>query len=471
MKKQKKYTDIWTDSRKVTRDSLFICLKGENSDGHDYISDVIKKGVKEIICSNEPNKEIINLAQKRNVLITIISESEIKNKLVALLKKQYPISRRTRIIAITGTDGKSSTVHFCREIAGRCNVPSASIGTIGAFITKGGKTKKLSNTLLTTPDIVSMFQIIKKLESQNIYHIFIEYSSIGIHQERLSGIPIHGAVFTTFGKDHLIYHKTLSEYRRQKDRLFSELVDSSGFALVHEKVSHHDTIKHKAKEVVILKNPEMSHTENGIEFMLNNKVIPTHFFAEYLIENLNTSIEVCIRLGIPIKKIINIIPKLTGPEGRFEVITKNKSPLVIIDYAHTPEGLENLLKEIKKTKQRLSKSKIVIVIGAGGNRDTTKRPKFGKISSTYADIIIVSDDNPRKEKPDEIRKQIILGIPEKYKGNILNIGDREKAIQKGLEISTTDDIIVIVGKGHETYQIIGDTKFPFRDGVMVRKYL
>lgn len=472
MKTQKNYTDIWTDSRKVTKGSLFICLKGENSDGHHYITDVIKKGVLEILCSEKPNDDVIQLATKKNIIITIIPESTIKTTLVQLLKKQYPISKKTKIIAVTGTDGKSSVVHFCREIAGKCGVPSASIGTIGAFITKDGKTKKFSDTLLTTPDITTMFQVIKKLEQENIHHIFLEYSSIGIHQGRLSGIPIHGAVFTTFGKDHLIYHKTIKEYREQKNRLFSEIVEPTGFAIINKKVKHYSEIKHRAKNIILLDSIKVQHTLSGIHFVFNNEIITTQFFAEYLIENLQTAIITCNQIGIPLKKIIPVIPKISGPIGRFEVVTKKQvSPLVIIDYAHTPEGLDNLLKEINRVKKQIKKKHITIVIGAGGNRDTTKRPKFGEISSRFANTIIITDDNPRKENPKIIREQIVSGIPKTYQGEISIIEDREQAIKKSLEKTTYEDIIVIVGKGHETYQIIGEKKIPFNDVSIAKKYL
>ncbi len=472
MKKQKQYTDIWTDSRKVTKGSLFVCLKGENSDGHHYIADVIKKGVIEILCSEKPNNDVMQLSTKNNVIITIVPESEIKNELVKILKKQYPISKKTKIIAVTGTDGKSSVVHFCREIAGKCDIPSASIGTIGAFVTKDGKTKKFSDTLLTTPDITTMFQVIKKLEQENIHHIFLEYSSIGIHQERLSGIPIHGAVFTTFGRDHLIYHETIKEYKKQKNRLFSEIVEPAGFAIINKKVKHYSEIKHRAKNIILLDSIKAQHTPSGIHFVFNNEIITTQFFAEYLIENLQTAIITCNQVGIPLQKIIPVISKISGPKGRFEVVTKKQaSPLVIIDYAHTPQGLDNLLKEINRVKKQINKKSITIIIGAGGNRDTTKRQKFGEISSRFADTIIITDDNPRKENPKIIREQILSGIPKTYQGKISIIGDREQAIKKSLEKATQDNIIVIVGKGHETYQIIGEEKIPFNDVSIAKKYL
>lgn len=472
MKTQKNYTNIWTHSGKVTPGSLFVCLKGEKSDGHDYIPLVIKRNPKEILCSEKPNTEILQQAKRRNITVRVAKETEIEKILLAQLQKQYPISKKTKIIAVTGTDGKSSVVHFCREIAGKCGIPSASIGTIGAFITKNGKTKKFSDTLLTTPDITTMFQVIKKLEQENIHHIFLEYSSIGIHQGRLSGIPIHGAIFTTLGEDHLIYHKTLDEYRKQKNRLFTEIVDESGFALVHEKVAHHKEINHRAQKVTILKNPAMFHTNSGIHFTIGTQKIKTRFFAEYLIENVCTAITTCDHIGIPIRKIIPILPKISGPKGRFEMVARKKNtPLIIVDYAHTPEGLENLLQEINKVKQQLHKKNITVILGAGGNRDIPKRPLFGKISAQYTNTIIVTDDNPRGEDPKIIREQIIVGIPGNYQGVVMEISDREAAIKKSIEKATREDIIAIVGKGHETYQIIGDKKLPFNDVSVAKKYL
>ena len=480
-KLQPTYTDIWTDSRKVTKGSLFICPTLCPSEGtpyipteeNKYIQDALRKGAAGILYSCELDTTtttlVISLSKKRSIGLKKVSPAELNPLTTKLLQKQYPISKKMKTVAITGTDGKSSTVHFCREIVGNCGYKAASIGTLGIFGTENGKTKKLFPSDLTTPDQATAYQLFNKLSHLNITHVFIEYSSIGILLNRLSGIPIHGAVFTTFGSDHLDYHKTVEEYRRQKNRLFSEIVDLKGFALVHEKVGDQEKMIHRAKRVLSIQTPETVYSPDGLILKTSTETIPTKLFATFLTENLNTAITICQTLGINKKLIYKAAANISGPSGRFEVINKKDYPLIIIDYAHTPAGLERLLEEVARLKKEIGRTKVNVLVGAGGDRDKTKRPLFGKIASKYADRIIVTDDNPRTEPLAPIRKAIVDGIPKKYTGIVKNINGREKAIASIIKTAKSDEIIVLAGKGHETYQIIGKTKFPFDERVMVKQ--
>lgn len=450
MSKHLPYTDIWTDSRKVTPRSLFVSL-ATTPDADRHIKQAIKKGAIEILQVD---------SSARNNTSSLLAQ---------LLKRQYPLSLKIKIVAITGTDGKSSVVHFCREIAGKCGHISASIGTLGVFVTDTSGTRRLFPGTLTTPDQCTTFQYLYQLEQHGVQFVFIEYSSIGIHQNRLAGIPIYGAVFTTFASDHLDYHGTLIEYRTQKERLFSELVSPRGFALVHEKVSNHHTITHRARRVSIVTTPNILYSSSGL--ILKDYLATTSLFAGFLAENLYTAVETCKALKIPVQKIKSIIPTITGPAGRFETITAHHKPLVIIDYAHTPAGLEKLLQDIIDLRKQLYKQKIFIVLGAGGDRDSTKRIPFGRIASTYANVIVVTDDNPRTESPALIRKGIMDGITDAYTGIVKNIAGREKAITWAIAHAQPEDIVVLAGKGHEDYQILGKKKYPFSEKNIVKRLL
>ena len=466
----KHYTSIETDSRKLVTGSLFVCEKGETHDGHEFIKLAIEKGVAEIIHSQKLDDEIIALCEERSIALTFVEQEKVRGVLIDLLQKFYPIT--TKVIAVTGTDGKSSVVHFCRELCGRAGVPSASIGTIGAFVTDGNGTRVFNATDLTTPDLVSSYQILSRLSEEGITYAFIEYSSIGIHQGRLAGITIYGSVFTTFGTDHLLYHKTIEEYWKQKERLFSEILDPNGFAVVNKKVVEGHVINFITNDVLLIDSPDQQLTEKGYEFVFEGTNIETPFFATFHVENVNTAMTVCRKLGLSLDVLKDEVKNISAPCGRFESFYFSGKPLVIVDYAHTPEGLEKVLGDTQKLiKHRGGNGELWVVFGVGGGRDSTKRAPMGTIASNYAQHIIVTNDNPRMDDPEVITKDIVSGISKTYQGDYSVIHDRAIAISTALSKAATEDVVLIVGKGHEQYQIIGTEKTHFSDQEEVVNYL
>jgi UDP-N-acetylmuramoyl-L-alanyl-D-glutamate--2,6-diaminopimelate ligase len=246
-------------------------------------------------------------------------------------------------------------------------------------------------------------------------------------------------------------------------------VDPNGFALIHEKVKDQDKMIHRAKKVLGIKTPHEIYSPSGLILETESGSVHTHLFATFLTENLNTAMTICRTLGMKSKDVMKAAENISGPSGRFEVINTKDKPLIIIDYAHTPAGLERLLKEVTTLKKKISRTKVTLVVGAGGDRDTTKRPLSGTIGSKYADRLVVTDDNPRTESPTSIRKAIVAGIPTTYQGIVKNVNDRKKAIEWALKTAKQDEIVVLAGKGHETYQIIGKEKFPFDERVIVKQ--
>ncbi len=459
-------TDLTDDSREVKKGSLFIALKGNRVDGKNFIDEAIKKGAVAVLTEE-------NLKLKNNLPILISHDP--KNDILEIGKRFYDDPfKKVKIIGVTGTNGKTTTTFLIKNILD-IDYKTGLIGTIKTIIDD-----KEFQSINTTPNTILLLKIFKEMVDKNVNFAIMEVSSHGLKLKRINGMDFDSVVFTNLTHDHLDFHKTMEDYRDSKLALFS-LVKEDGSSIINLDDEY-------AKFFV-----EKSNTRNIYTFGIRNKDsrfnvkiekislkgssftildrqekneyhIETKLIGEQNIYNITAAFLVCLSLKINVENIIRGIKNTHPIKGRFEIYHDKRGFNVIVDYAHTPDSLERLIKTIK----RLTTGKIITVFGCGGDRDKAKRPLMGKIASHLSKNLIITSDNPRTEDPLEIIKEIVKGISER---NYIVEINRSNAIKKAFSIAKENDSIIIAGKGHEDYQIIGNKKYHFDDAEMVKNLL
>ena len=458
------FSGISFESTKVKKNEIFFAIKGNKTDGNNFISNAIKKGSK-IIVSEKKHK------RQKNGIIYI--QTKNVRKLLAEVSFKIYKKKPENLIAVTGTNGKSSIVDFYFQILKLNNVKVASIGT-------GVKSNSINqNVSNTTMDPLQLAKILQKLKNKKINNVIMEASSHGLKQNRLDGIQFNSGIFTNLSQDHLDYHKNLNAYLKAKLYLFEKLVKKRGNVITDDKILEFKKIEKIALKRSLKINPIygknnkfqiLSHSFKGeiqtlkIKYKNSIKNINLKLIGKIQIKNILMAIIAAEKSNIDINKILKVIPKLNTVEGRFEKVgkIKNKSK-VILDYAHTPEALRICLKNLR---EQFPDKKIVLLFGCGGDRDQNKRSKMGRIADDYSDEIYLTDDNPRYENPSKIRKDIKKGISKK---KIIEISDRKRAINKAIKKLNTGEILLVAGKGHEKTQDIGKRKIYFSDKKIILK--
>lgn len=453
------FSGLSFNSLTCKKNNIFFAIKGNHIDGNNFISLAIKNGAKIIITEKKLQgiKKGILYIKVKNVRKTL---AEISFKIYSKIPNN--------IIAITGTNGKSSVADFYYQILDLNNKKVASIGTLGV------KSKNFKLSLSnTTIDPLKLSKILNDLKKKNIDNIIMEASSHGLDQNRLDGLFFNSAIFTNLSQDHLDYHQNLKNYLNAKLYLFKNLIKKNGHVITDEKIPEFK----KIKKITLSKNLNLcllgdkknnfqilSHEFQGEAQLLqirhnhSNYKIKLNLIGKIQLKNVLMAIIASIKSNIDIKKILKIISKIKPVEGRFERVGKIKNQSkVILDYAHTPDALKTCLLNIR---EQFPGQKISLVFGCGGNRDQNKRAKMGKIADNFADKIYLTDDNPRSESPNTIRNDIKKGIK---KQKILELPDREKAISKAIHKLNTGEILLVAGKGHEVFQEIGFKKIIFSD--------
>ena len=453
------FSGISFESSKVKKNYIFFAIKGNNIDGNNFISTAIKKGSR-IIVSEKKIKKFQNG-------ILFIQTKNIRKLLAEVSFKIYKKIPKN-LIAVTGTNGKSSIANFYYQILKLNNKKVASIGTLGV------KSNKINfNLLNTTIDPLQLGQILKKLKDQRIDNVIMEASSHGLKQNRLDGLKFSSGIFTNLSQDHLDYHKNLKNYLKAKLYLFESLIKKNGNVITDEKIPEFKKIKKitlkKSLNLYTLNNKKnyfdiLSHTFKGesqilkIKYKKSIQEISFNLIGKIQLKNILMAIIAASQSNIEISKILKVIPKIKSVEGRFQKIGKLKNlSKVIVDYAHTPDALKTCLLNLK---EQFPDKKISLLFGCGGNRDQNKRAKMGKIAENFSDKIYLTDDNPRFENPDKIRKDIKKGINKK---KIIEIPNRAKAISEAIKNISTGNILLVAGKGHEKVQDIGKRKIYFSD--------
>ncbi|MDX2049979.1 MAG: UDP-N-acetylmuramoyl-L-alanyl-D-glutamate--2,6-diaminopimelate ligase [Rickettsiaceae bacterium] len=488
---KRKPIGVSDNSRKIKQGYIFVAIKGETHDGNDYIEQAFENGA--ILALSDDIKIVNKLKGKFN--ITFVEDAR---KMLADLTIIFGGKKCEKILAVTGTNGKSSVVHYIGQLSSLCGKSAASIGTLGVnrYFAKNAVVTKSNNNFninLTTPAAQELEAILCDLKAQNIDLCALEASSIGLDQERLRGRIFASIGFTNFSQDHLDYHHTMGNYLNAKLKIFVENMNENSVAVINAKIKEYDIIqnllkKHKRKYISLREEAQgatdketdtytnlahtsdtdfkykiMSQNQEHQRFMLYNYkcefIAQTNILGSYQIENIIMAMLMLKACGFDLSELVKFVPLITPPPGRLERVANiGIGARIFIDYAHTPESLERALLALKHIAT-LNSGKLICIFGCGGDRDKSKRKLMGKIASEIADIIIVTDDNPRNEDAQLIRNDILSGC----KSSALEIGNRKEAIKYGVGIITDHDILIIAGKGHEEYQIIGQTKFPFSD--------
>lgn len=468
-------TGISYDSRSIKKGDIFVCLTGEKSDGHSYIKEAESKGAKAILASK-------NLETSLPVIYVKNTQESIA-KLANFFYNEP--SKKIRILGVTGTNGKTTTTHLIQHLLENNNLKTALIGTLG---TKENTSSKYYDSKHTTPQAPDLQKTLSDLVKKDFKYLSMEVSSHALSLHRVSECNFAGAILTNVTQDHLDFHLTMEEYASAKRKLFEMLNNSSWknkYAILNKDDSYYDSfnksinknirsLSYGIKNAADFQAKDINFQSTGLTFTLTAPEgkfkVKSNLNGMFNVYNLLASISVAYAEGIKLIKIIETIQNATEVAGRFQII-KNEgdpnSPICIVDYAHTPDGLENILQAARPMVQK--DKKLICVFGCGGDRDPTKRPKMGKIAEDLSDLVIVTSDNPRTEDPDQIINDILSGI--NNTSNIIVETDRQKAIEIAIKKSNPCDIIVVAGKGHEDYQILKDKTIHFDDREEVTKAL
>lgn len=455
---RKDITSIEYDSRKCIQGSLFVAIKGETTDGHLYIKQAIEKGAVAIICELLPDDY---LNYKTSFILT-------KNTRLALAKVSnafydFP-TENLKVIGVTGTNGKTTVTFIMRPILEECGFKVGVIGTTGIFFGE----EKIEATH-TTPESLELFQLFQKFNEAKFDYVIMEVSSHALNMQRVAGVHFDVAMFTNLTHDHLDYHKTMDEYSKAKQILFKNLkADSIAIVNSNDKYSDFMLEGTRAKKVKVGNNKVdyiISNANLGLyetSFEINNIQYKSKLLGNFNIENAALCIASAIELNLSLNQIQKAIASTNGALGRMHRVNLKNGAVGIIDYAHTPDALEKALtasREILNSSN--SGGQLISIFGCGGDRDKTKRPIMAEISSTLADITILTSDNPRTEDPETILDDVEFGILEDKV--YFRTSDRKTAISQAYEMSDKGDIILLAGKGHEDYQVIGKEKIHFSD--------
>ena len=455
------------DSRKVSQDNIFFALKGSHADGTEFSKQAISKGATCIISETK-----IDNCECTNIVVDNVLDSMSK---ISAKFYDYPDKKLT-IIGVTGTNGKTSITYMTESILKKLNIDIGVIGTISY---------RYANVVIdapnTTPQSLDLYKMMSEMVKLNIKYLIMEVSSHSLVLGRVSGIEFDIAVFTNLTQDHLDFHKNMDNYFNAKKMLFSSLSvnlkNNKKFAIINSddfygkklledstvtanKISYSTSSK-KSSLFCLAKNILLNSTGScfNMESSFGNATININQIGMHNIYNILAVFCICISIGLEFNKIVDCLKEISGAPGRLERVNGSKDFSVIVDYAHTDDALKNVLSAIKSLKP----AKIITVFGCGGNRDKTKRPKMAKVACSMSDFVFITSDNPREENPDEIISDIEAGAKEINKTNYKIVVDRKEAIKQAIIEARKNDVVLIAGKGHENYQIIGRTKIHFDD--------
>jgi UDP-N-acetylmuramoyl-L-alanyl-D-glutamate--2,6-diaminopimelate ligase len=453
------------DSRKIAENDVFIAIRGTISDGHDFIETAINKGAVAIICDTFP--EIIDTG------ITYIQVKDT-NKAMAFLAANYyeNPSQKLKLVGITGTNGKTTVASLLYQLFQKAGYKVGLLSTVKIVV----NTKEYKATH-TTPDSITINQFLKQMVDEGVEYCFMEVSSHGIHQKRTEGLHFAGGVFTNLSHDHLDYHPTFSEYRDVKKSFFdnlpktafalSNIDDKNGNVMLQNTVAKKRT--YALKSYADYKAQILENQLSGLLLKINDNEVWVRLIGTFNAYNLLAIYGTAVELGLESLEVLRLLSELESVSGRFQFIVSKGSITAIVDYAHTPDALENVLKTINDI--RTKNEQLITVVGCGGDRDKTKRPIMADIASTLSDKIIITSDNPRTENPETIIAEMESGVaPQNFKKTV-SISDRKQAIKAACQLAQANDIILIAGKGHETYQEINGVRHDFDDMKIVKEML
>ena len=454
---------IEIDSRKVVAGKVFIAIRGVLSDGHLYIQKAIENGAAVIVCETMPAEITKGLTYIQ------VADTQETAAMMAVEYFDHP-SAKMKVVGVTGTNGKTTiaTVLFklFRQLGYRCGLISTVQNQIDDTIIPATH---------TTPDAISLNALLQNMAEEGCSHVFMECSSHAIHQHRITGLSFAGGIFSNITHDHLDYHKTFDEYIRVKKKFFDNL-SASAFAISNAddkrgEVMLQNTVASKylysLKTLAAFKGKILENALTGLVMTVNDQEVHFRLIGEFNAYNLLAVYGAAICLGEDSNEVLTALSMLSGAEGRFDYIISSKRVIGIVDYAHTPDALENVLSTIKKLRKGYEQ--IITVVGCGGDRDKTKRPVMAQAACDLSDRVIFTSDNPRTEDPEQILKDMETGLSSAAKRRYITIADRKEAIIAAVSFAKPEDIVLIAGKGHEKYQEINGVRYPFDDKQILQK--
>lgn len=450
-------TDLFIDSRQVTKDSLFAAITGTQTDGHRFISQAIDQGARAILCEEMPADKVEGVTYIR------VPDSPEAIGLVADNFFGNP-SSQLKAVAVTGTNGKTTVATLLHRLFLGLGYEAGLLSTVENKI--GRETLPASHT---TPDSISIHRMMARMVAAGCGHCFMEASSIALDQKRLAGVKLAGAVFTNITHDHLDYHKTFDAYIASKKQLFDQL-PASAFALINLDDKRAKVMVQNSKANVYdfaLKAPAefkgkvLENSFIGLQIDINGVELHSRLIGHFNAYNLLAVYAVAVLLGEDRLEVLAQLSAITPAEGRFDYFISPGGVAGIIDYAHTPDALKNVLETIQAV--RTGQETLVTVVGCGGDRDKTKRPIMAAVAARLSDKVILTADNPRSEDPQEIIAEMKAGVKPPLNRKLLTITNREEAIETAVQLVHSGDIILVAGKGHEKYQEVKGKRLPFDD--------
>ena len=448
---------IQIDSRKVSKDAVFVAIKGGKSDGHAFIDTAIEKGATVIVCEQKP--AVLN----GSVTYIIVENAQ---EAVAIMAHQFydEPSTKLKLVGVTGTNGKTTVATLLFKLFNELGHTCGLISTIENHIGKN-----IVPATHTTPDPIQLNALLQQMVLAGCTHVFMEVSSHAIHQHRITGLQFVGGAFTNITHDHLDYHQTFEAYLEVKKTFFDQL-PSAAFALsnLDDKNGAKMLLHTKAKKLSYAlhapanyKGKILENLLSGLVININDIEVHCRLIGTFNAYNLLAVYGIAIELGEKPQEVLVVLSALTGAEGRFDYIVSKENIIGIVDYAHTPDALENVLTTIAKLRK--GNETVITVVGCGGDRDKTKRPIMAQVACDLSNKVFFTSDNPRSEDPNEIIKDMEQGLTSAAKRKYINIVDRKEAIKAAISFAKAGDIILIAGKGHEKYQDIQGIKHDFDD--------
>ncbi|MDR6302074.1 UDP-N-acetylmuramoyl-L-alanyl-D-glutamate--2,6-diaminopimelate ligase [Mesonia maritima] len=458
--------NITFDSRAVSLNDVFIAIRGAKADGHSFIKKAQDQGALAIICEELPAQQVSG--------ITYVIVENTKKALAILAANYYGNpSENLKLVGVTGTNGKTTIASLLYQLFTKAGFTVGLISTVKICVGD-----KQYETKLTTPDSITINKYLREMNEAGAEFCFMEVSSHGIDQHRTSGLKFAGGIFTNLSHDHLDYHNSFAEYRDVKKRFFDEL-PKTAFALtnIDDKNGKLMLQNTKAKQKTYALKSDADYrakiVENefsGLLLNLNGNELWTKLIGNFNAYNIVAIYATADLLGLSEIENLRIISELSSVDGRFEYfISPNKKITAIVDYAHTPDALKNVLETINTI--RTKNEELITVVGCGGDRDATKRPIMGKIASSLSTKVVFTSDNPRTEDPDKIIEDVEAGVEPQNQKKIISITNRKQAIKTACSIAEENDIILIAGKGHETYQEVNGVRSDFDDMEIVKEFL
>jgi UDP-N-acetylmuramoyl-L-alanyl-D-glutamate--2,6-diaminopimelate ligase len=461
---EKEISAIEFDSRKATSGSAFVAQRGATVDGHKFIQSAINNGTSIVFCEEFPTEKLSK--------ITYIKVADSNTVLGELASAFYDFpSQKIKVIGITGTNGKTSIATLLYDMFLKLGYKTGLLSTISYRINETEETASH-----TTPNALKIQQLFNEMVYAGCEFCFMEVSSHAVHQKRIAGIEFAGGVFTNITHDHLDYHKTFAEYIKAKKGFFDALSknafavtnidDKNGLVMLQNTKAQKITFSNRS--MADFRCKVMENHFDGMLLNLDGQEIWTRFVGKFNASNLLAVYATAIQLGQSKDEVLTVISNLTPVQGRFEILRSLDGKYAIVDYAHTPDALKNVLGAIAEIRTR--NEQVITVVGAGGDRDKTKRPEMAKEAVLASDKVILTSDNPRTENPAQIIKDMEAGVAAQYKNRVVSIENRLEAIKTATLIAQPGDIILVAGKGHENYQDINGVKHHFDDKEVIKEF-